>query len=349
MLNTARIELHLHLDGSLNIRWAYEKSLKRGVIPADSSFNDYYNLLFANNAKPHNVSITKFDLTCNILQTAEDLTEATYDLVRRLANQGIWYAEIRFASQQHCKEGLSQKEALYAVIHGARKGMEVFPDIRIGIINCLMHKGDSAKVNWEENLETIRVTKEMLGKGAVGLDLAGFENNCDYNEYAPLFELAKQEGIPFTLHAGEMGIGEHVLDAIAMGASRIGHGVNCLQSEEYLNKVLETQIPLEVCVTSNVKRDMNYGNHAILTLLEKGARVTLNSDNMMFARTDLTNEHAQMRMLGVSNETLLHCTRNAIEAAFCDEPTKVWLRSRLEQEVLAEEERKTHEAQPIIF
>ena len=70
---------------------------------------------------------------------------------------------------------------------------------------------------------------------------------------------------------------------------------------------------------------------------------------MMFARTDLTNEHAQMRMLGVSNETLLHCTRNAIEAAFCDEPTKVWLRSRLEQEVLAEEERKTHEAQPIIF
>ena len=131
MLNTARIELHLHLDGSLNIRWAYEKSLKRGVIPADSSFKDYYNLLFANNAQPHNVSITKFDLTCNILQTAEDLTEATYDLVRRLANQGIWYAEIRFASQQHCKEGLSQKEALYAVIHGARKGMEVFPDIRI--------------------------------------------------------------------------------------------------------------------------------------------------------------------------------------------------------------------------
>ena len=331
MLNTARIELHLHLDGSFNIRWAYEKSLQRGVIPPETTFTEYYNLLFANNAKPHNVSITKFDLTCSILQTAEDLTEAVFDLVRRLYHQGIWYAEIRFASQQHCLQGLTQEEALYAVIHGAQRGMEVFPDIRIGIINCLMHKGDSAATNWKENLETIRITKNMLGKGAVGLDLAGFENNCPYTDYAPLFAIAREEKIPFTMHAGEMGLGEHVLDAIEMGASRIGHGVNCLQKQEYLDKVLETQIPLEVCVTSNVKRTMNYGEHAVLTLLEKGANVTLNSDNMMFARTDLSNEHAQLRMLGVSDETLLTCMRSAIKAAFCDDNTRAWLNRRLNE------------------
>ncbi len=330
MHNTARIELHLHLDGSFNIRWAYEKSLQRGVIPAETSFRDYYNLLFEHNAQPHNVSITKFDLTCSILQQAEDLSEASYDLVRRLHELGLWYAEIRFASQQHCKLGLSQKEALQAVIDGAQKAMNDYPDIKIGIINCMMHKGDSAETNWEENLETIQVTRELYGQGAVGLDLAGYENNCNFRDYAPLFEQIRSDGIPYTIHAAEMGIGEHVLDAIDMGAWRIGHGVNCVQNEAYLNRVIETQIPLEVCVTSNVKRTMNYAEHAVLTLLEKGANVTLSSDNMMFARTNLINEHHQLRMLGVSDETLLNCTRNAIKAAFCDEETRSWLNHRLD-------------------
>ena len=331
MLNSARIELHLHLDGSFNLKWAYEKSLIRGVIPAGTSFVDYYNMLFANNAKPHNVSITKFDLTCNILQSREDLSEAAYDLSRRLHDQGIWYAEIRFASQQHLKNGLTQLEALQAVVDGAKQAMKDYPGIRIGIINCLMHKGEDVSCNWEENLEAIHVTKQMLGKGAVGLDLAGYENNTEYKAYAPLFKEARDQGIPYTMHAGEMGVGEHVADAIDMGAWRIGHGVNCVQKEEYLSRVLESHIPLEVCVTSNVKRTMNYGEHPILTLLEKGANVTLNSDNMMFARTNLMNEHAQLKMLGVTDETLLQCTRNAIQAAFCDEETRQWLTGRLNQ------------------
>lgn len=333
MHNTARIELHLHLDGSFNIRWAYEKSLKRGVIPPESSFVDYYNMLFENNAKPHAQSITKFDLTCNILQLYEDLEEATYDLVRRLADMGLWYAEIRFASQQHMKQGLTQKEALQAVVDGAARGMRDCPSIRIGIINCMMHKGENAAFNWEENLETIRVTKELLGKGAVGIDLAGFENNGDFKDYGPLIKTAKDAGIPVTCHAGEMGVGEHVLDALSWNVDRIGHGVNCLQKEEYLNAILDSHIPLEVCVSSNVKRTMNYAEHAVLTLLERGANVTLNSDNMMFARTNIANEHYQLRMLGVSDDTLAQCTANAIEAAFCDEETKQMLRDRLKQEL----------------
>ena len=191
MHNTARIELHLHLDGSLNIRWAYEKSLQRNVIPPETTFVDYYNLLFLNNAKPHAQSITKFDLTCSILQLYEDLEDAAYDLVRRLDEIGVWYAEIRFASQQHMKQGLTQKEALQAVIDGAARGMRDFPGIRIGIINCMMHKGENASANWDENLETIRVTKELLGNGAVGIDLAGFENNGDFSDYGPLIRTAK--------------------------------------------------------------------------------------------------------------------------------------------------------------
>ena len=76
-----------------------------------------------------------------MLQTYDDLFEAAYSLVKTLDEMGLIYAEIRFASQQHCKGGLSQLEALQAVIEGANKAMEEC-DIKVGIINCLMHKGE---------------------------------------------------------------------------------------------------------------------------------------------------------------------------------------------------------------
>ena len=129
-----------------------------------------------------------------------------------------------------------------------------------------------------------------------------------------------------------MGDGSHILDAIEIGAWRIGHGVNCIQDESYIQAILDADIPCEVCVSSNVKVDRNYAAHPVRTMLERGIKVTLNSDNMIFARTDLVNEHNQMRMLGVSDETLMQCTYNALDAAFCDEETKAYLRSRLEEE-----------------
>ena len=333
MIHLAKVELHLHLDGSLNIKWAYDRVIRKGVLPKETTFEEFYNILFSRNIAHSAESIKKFEIVCDILQDYEDLYEASYNLTKKLSDLGLLYGEIRFASQQHTKNGLSQLDALKAVINGSRDASLKY-GIRTGIINCLMHKGDSALFNDKENRETIRVTKEMLGKGAVGLDLAGFENNCDYNEYAYLLDIARKEGIPFTMHAGEMGIASHVLEAINMGASRIGHGINSVEDPEILNEVVKRQIPLEICLTSNIKVTMNYASHPVRKLLEAGAKLTFNSDNMIFARTDLLNEQSQLRMLGVSDETLLKCQYNAVDAAFCDEDTKEYLREELNKIVL---------------
>ncbi|MBQ3295720.1 MAG: hypothetical protein IJH00_04520 [Erysipelotrichaceae bacterium] len=327
-MNTAKIDLHLHLDGSLNIMWAYKKAIQRNVVEKNTTFEEFYDLLFSNNGFHSAQSIRKFELVCDLLQDYEDLEDASYDLARRMNDLGIIYTEIRFASQQHCKKGLSQYEALKAVIDGANRAMNEYP-IKVGIINCLMHKGDSASFNYKENMETIEVTEQLIGKGAVGLDLAGFENNCDYNEYAPLFKIAKKKGIPFTMHAGEMGIGEHILDALKMEPDRIGHGINCIQDERYIRALYERQIPLEVCVSSNVKVDRNYASHPIREMIERGLKVTINTDNMIFSRTDTVNEHNQLRMIGLDDETLMKCTMNALDAAFCDEKTKQELKDKI--------------------
>ena len=188
-----------------------------------------------------------------------------------------------------------------------------------------------AHINMEANLETVRVAKKYLGKGVVALDLAGFENNGDFNLYAPLFEIAKAQGIPYTIHAGEMGDGSHIPLAISWGASRIGHGINSVLSPEWLAEVVEKQIPLEVCVTGNTIAMYNrkYCDHPIRQLLEAGVKVTINTDNMTFSETDLANEYSQLRAIGVSVDTLKRCAQNSIEAAFCDEETKKMLRKKM--------------------
>ena len=152
MKNYAKVELHLHLDGSVNLMWLYKKCLQRKVIDSNMSFEDFYDLMFSRNAHHSAESIKKFDIICDALQLKEDLIEATYELVKYLDDLGLIYAEIRFASQQHCKAGLSQLEALQAVVDGANMAMKEC-DIKVGIIDCMMHKGDSASFNMKENLE----------------------------------------------------------------------------------------------------------------------------------------------------------------------------------------------------
>ena len=333
-MNTAKIDLHLHLDGSLNIAWAYDRALKQGVIKSETTFEEFYDILFAKNIAHSPESFKKFELVCDILQTRDDLFDATYDLCRRLDDLGLIYAEIRFASQQHLKKGLTQLDALKAVIDGAKKAMEDF-DIKVGIINCLMHKGDAEPFNHAENLEAIEASKIMYKKGLVGLDLAGFENNCDYKDYAPYFEIVKKEGIPFTLHAGEMGIGEHILDALSMRPNRIGHGIDCIQDQRYIDALKQSEIPLEACVSSNVKLTQNYASHPIRRMIKEGLKVTVNTDNMIFARTDLVNEHNQLKMIGISEETLIRSTYESLDAAFCDEDTKGYLKEKLDKELHA--------------
>lgn len=328
-MTTAKIDLHLHLDGSLNLTWQWKTALKCGSVDPDCTFEEYYRLMFDKDYPKGSAPMKKFDIPIAVMQTKEDLADSIYGLIEILNEKGMLYAEIRFAPQQHCLEGLTQKEVVQAVLDGMHKANKDFPNVKTGLINCMMHKGDDANFNMKENMETVEVTRELFGNGLVGLDLAGYENTGDFMLYAPLFEKAREYGIPYTIHAGEMGEGKHVPMAIKMGAHRIGHGILCTQDPAWLQEVVDTQVPLEVCVSSNVGQERNYAAHPIRKLLEAGVKVTINTDNMTFSRTDLAHEHSMLRAIGVSEETLKQCTLNAVEAAFCDEETKQWIRERL--------------------
>lgn len=330
-MKTARIDLHLHLDGSIDLPWAYEVAQKQKAFGWDLSYDQYYQSMYDTVYKNREEGFKKFELTCAVLQTKESLYEAAYRLVKKLAAQDLLYAEIRFASQQHCLRGLTQKEALKAVCDGVQAANRDYPSIIARVIDCLMHKGNSAKVNEVENFETIEAVKDLMSEGiVVGLDLAGYENNCPLSEYQPLFAKAKEYGIPYTIHAGEMGNGENVVTALDMSADRIGHGIYCAANPDWLQKAADSGKLFEVCLSSNCKK-REFIQHPIRQMLQANLKVSFCCDNMMFSRTNLAYEHELLKGLGISEQQLMQANAYAIEAAFCDEQTKAIVKQRLKE------------------
>ncbi len=323
--NYALIDLHLHIDGSLNIRWMYERALLRGISSKDTSFSDYYDTLFPVEQSGEAL-FRKFDVPLAVMQCEEDIHDACYTLVKEIAEEGLLYAELRFGPQLHTRNGLTQEEALVAALQGTGDAMRDYPTIKVNLLNAFMHAGDSAKVNEKENLETLRLTEKYLGQGVAGLDLAGYENNCDLYEYAPLFAAAKEKNIPYTIHAGEMGNGANVLKAIGMGAKRLGHGIFAIQDPSYIKAILENDVTLEVCVTSNRSFGFSYATHPIRELIGQGVKVTINTDDGMFDLNDLAYEYFVLKKIGMTEEQFRQCVLNAVDAAFLNDTEKAELR-----------------------
>ena len=172
----------------------------------------------------------------------------------------------------------------------------------------------------------------MKDGGVVAIDLAGTEAIYPTENYRELFARAKEEGIPFTIHAGEATGPESVRAAIEFGAVRIGHGVSSEEDESLLNLLKEKGITLEMCPTSN--RQMHaltsMYSYPFMNFLMNGIKVTLNSDDMGIEGTNLAKEFRYMEiMYGLSAEQEKTVLSNAVDAAFTTDEIKEQLRSLL--------------------
>ena len=163
-----KIDLHLHLDGSLpyhvirqlskeeNLKLDPASILSRISVPQNcQNLQDYLNC---------------FDLPLLLLQRPFALTRAAYELICRLEEDGLYYAEIRFAPQLHVKMGMTQQQAVECVLEAVQTAQKQGFHIQVGILLCMMVTGDTTS-----NQETAELAKAYLGKGVVGLDLAGAE------------------------------------------------------------------------------------------------------------------------------------------------------------------------------
>lgn len=307
-----KVELHLHLDGSLSHSFYKTMTQEIGLAMTDEEIRSAVTV-------PENCTslveyLRRFELPTKILQTARALTLATLDLIRQLEAQDVFYAEIRFAPQLHTNCGLTQQQAVEAVLKGVELAKQEQLQIQIGILLCMMVTGAEAA-----NRETAELAVAYKNKGIAGLDLAGAEGAVPMIQFKPLFQIAYDAALPFTIHAGECGDYENINQAISFGARRIGHGCAALFSEDCMNLIQREGITLEMCPTSNIqtKAVPSLEEHPIKQFLRRGLLVTVNTDNMTASNTTLTKEYQELKKhLQLTNADLQTVNENALKAAF---------------------------------
>lgn len=313
------IDLHLHLDGSISV--ASARSLAEiQNIPVPSNDKKLKDLLsVSDGCRDLNEYLEKFDFPCSLLQTFEALTSAVETLEAELMEQGLMYAEIRFAPQKHCGKGMTQEQAVRAAVAGMGKSGLVS-----NLILCCM-RGEG---NEDENFETIRVAGEFYGKGVCAVDLAGAEALFETEKYADLFAEARKAGLKFTIHAGEADGPSSVRQALDFGASRIGHGVRSVENNELMKELAERGITLELCPTSNLNTSVypDILSYPIKKLMDAGVPVTVNTDNISVSGTTVKRELTLLaENVGLGKEDIKKLLINSALAAFTDPETRLGL------------------------
>lgn len=312
-----KAELHCHLDGSLS-RAFVEKQLGEKI--------EAERLQVSEECSSLEEYLGKFTLPLQCIQNEKGLKEAGYDFLRSMAEENVIYTEVRFAPGSSVQEGFSEKQVMEALLEGLKQGKKDF-GVEYNVIVCAMrHYSEAA------NLRMLKAARLFLGEGVCAADLAGSEAMYPMAEFKGLFSEAKRLGLPFTIHAGETGNVQNIVDAIEVGASRIGHGIAMRGHGNVKKLCRDRQIGIEMCPISNLqtKAVEKKEDYPIKEFLDAGLLVTVNTDNRTVSNTSLTKELAFIqREYGILDEEIEKMMRNAVEVSFAAEEVKEKLYQRI--------------------
>ena len=305
-----KVELHCHLDGSLS-RGFIEKRLGREVSQSELSVSE--------DCRSLNEYLEKFDLPGKCIMDETGLKEAGYDVLKSMKQENVCYAEIRFAPLLSETPDMNCNKVIEALLAGLEKGKRDF-GIEYGVITCAMRHHSE-----EENARMLRTAREYLGHGVCAADLAGAESLYPMSEFMELFKKTKALGMPFTLHAGECGSVQNILDSVETGAGRIGHGIAMRGHSDLIKELAEKGIGIEMCPISNLQTKAVAGTeeYPIREFLNGGLKVTVNTDNRTVSDTTMTKElEFIQKTYGIRDDEIYLLMKNAADVAFATDSVK---------------------------
>jgi adenosine deaminase len=296
-----KVGLHEHLDGSLRPATVVELARECGYreLPTDEP-EELARWFFAGaDQKQLSKYLEGFRHTIAVLQRADALERVAYECLADAASENVVYQELRFAPHFHTRERLGLDAVMLAVLRGMQRAHEEF-GIGFGLIVCALRNEAP-----ELSVKLVELALAYREQGCVGFDLAGEEAGHPAKEHLIAFQLAKRMNFSLTIHAGESFGPESIWQALQYcGAHRIGHGTRLVEDlVVYGGKVvkigalaqyvLDHRIPLEVCLSSNVHTGAttSVAAHPFPILQQLGFRLTLNTDNRLMSRTDLSTEY----------------------------------------------------------
>lgn len=329
-----KADLHLHLDGCVRPGTLLELAARRGYpLPAGDADGLLPYMQVEGDCDSLKTYLDKFGFVLPLLQDADALARVAEETVAQAAAHNCLYIEVRFAPALHTNEGLSVEDAIDAVLRGLRRGEETSGVIARLIVICMRHH------NEEANAPVVRaaIARYRDGAGVVAVDLAGDESSHPAERFRGTFAIARDAGIPITIHAGEAAGPFSIREAVeGLGAIRVGHGVRLREDPELLEWIRERQIPLEMCPTSNIqtKAIAEWDDYPLRSYCEGGLYVTVNTDNPTVSDTDMTREcEALVSRFGFTLSELSDLMRNALNAAFAEPAVKASLLQRFDDAV----------------
>lgn len=319
-----KVELHTHLEGcappSFIRQLAAEKHLDIGGIFTASGGYDFRDF-------DHFLQV--YEAACTTLQTPQDFYRLTYAVLEQTAQHGVVYMET-FVAPDFCGGGdLAAWRDYVAAMQTAATDAEAQFGITLrGIVTGIRHFGPEA------SKPAARCAADTFGDFIVGYGMAGGEMAGRPRDFAYAFDLAREAGLALTCHAGEWGGAEMVAETIRdLRVARIGHGIGAASDADLMQELIDRDITLEVCPGSNVvlRAVTDWASHPIAALRDAGVKVTVSTDDPPFFHTDMTAECQMLHeTFGWDHADFAALQITALDAAFCDAPTKAMIAKKLE-------------------
>lgn len=310
-----KAELHLHLEGAVEPATLLELRLRHGMADANLAacealyqYLDFQGFLMA------------FKAVTDHLQTAEDYELITYRLMERLQTENVLHAEV-FVSVGVCLWRSLDFPALFeGMERGRERGARDFGVSLLWIFDAVRHFGAAPAQRVAE------LAVEYRDRNVIAFGIGGDEARGAPELFRDVYAYAASHGLHRTAHAGETTPPESIWGALNLGAERIGHGLTAGQDPELLEELSQRQIPVEICMSSNVLTGAcaRIEDHPVRQYFEQGLMLTLNTDDPSMFRTSLNREYAiAQKTFGFTEEQLRELARNSFEASFLEAEQKV--------------------------
>jgi adenosine deaminase len=262
-----------------------------------------------------------------LMQSEDSLRLVTEDLFQQLIDDGVIYAEIRFAPLLHTEQGLTAEQVV-ATVERSVENLIRETGMQAGVILCTLRHFTEA-----QSMQTAELVEKFRGSKVVALDLAGDEAGFPLDAHIGAYRYAREHGFNRTAHAGEALGPESVWETVRMlDPQRIGHGTRSIEDPALVEHLRQKRIHLELCPTANVQIIPSIGSmerHPIDRLYRAGVSLNINSDSRMLTPTTLTKEYECLhRVFNWTEQDFLRANLMGLDAAFAEDGVKQQLRRR---------------------
>ncbi|WP_294001688.1 adenosine deaminase [Sphaerotilus sp.] len=319
-----KVLLHEHLDGGLRPATLLDLCRARRLQPpaeTAEALGDW----FAANAHAGSLEryLAGFALTVGAMASVAACERVAFEAAEDALADGCVLAEFRMAPSLFAPLGLRPEAAIEALLAGLSRSA-----LPCGLIVCAMRMDDPART-----ASVARMAGRYADRGVIGFDLAGAERGFPPTLHREALHVAHDAGLGLTCHAGEADDGHRVIEAIRLGATRIGHGVRVMDNPVWVEQARASGVHFEVCPSSNVHTGAaaSLAAHPFGAMTAAGLNLSCSTDNRLISRVTLSGELAALQVhQGLTVDTLMQQQRAAVRASFLGDACKAAALARID-------------------